>query len=216
MVGSQTLADRRTREPCSPSAASAEPGEQSRPALPRRSLLLVRVPRRATAEQGAGLTDRTRGKSGAQLVLHALLGHVRTSRHHTRLRHHTRESFRLSSGALLFVDAAKPMIRDQIALNRVSTRRGRHRTRTGTAATRSFPLPAGLPSARDSTASRFGVPASKRRSKRVTIGVIGLLNPARSGTSRTRNSIAGRNYPPAAAAERGSSSTTGTPRRTGR
>jgi hypothetical protein len=43
--------------------------------------------------------DRTRGKSGAQLVLQALLGHART------LGHHTRESFGLSS-ALLFLDAA--------------------------------------------------------------------------------------------------------------
>jgi hypothetical protein len=44
--------------------------------------------------------DRTREKSGAQLVLQALLGHART------LRHHPRESFRLSSGALLLLDAA--------------------------------------------------------------------------------------------------------------
>ncbi len=65
------------------SASPAEPGEQSRPALARRLLLLLRFPGRPSAEQVAGLTHETRGKSGAQLLLQALLGHGRTLRHHT-------------------------------------------------------------------------------------------------------------------------------------
>ncbi len=63
------------------------------PTLARRLLLLLRFPGRPGAEQVAGLTHQTRGKSGAQLLLQALLGHGRT------LRHHTSESFGCSLAA---------------------------------------------------------------------------------------------------------------------
>jgi hypothetical protein len=64
------------------SASSEDSGEQSRPALARRLLLLLRFHGWPGAEQVPGLTHETRGKSGAELVLQALFVHARILRHH--------------------------------------------------------------------------------------------------------------------------------------
>jgi hypothetical protein len=62
------------------SPSSQESGDQSWSALARRLLLLPSFQASPAAQQVAGLTQGTRGKSGAELVLQALLGHARVLR----------------------------------------------------------------------------------------------------------------------------------------